>query len=363
MLDKLDKHIVVGNEIDGKIFKQYTEIHIHTYNLVDVDDKKVGLKKAQEISTDVENCDDIFVIAGGGDGSICWLIEELVSFNINFQRVTYGFLPLGSGNDFSIATGFGDQWSKLLASNPYQGILERIKLWLDECDRKLFDIWDTEIVFHPNGCIRKVVKTDKGFTKEPISYFDNVSGEDKNCSYFKRKMSNYLSIGIDARIGFGFDKSRTNSKPLNKVVYAWEGVKKFLSKSSNMNDVIESMSIVDEFQPTTREASVNNGNQYSVQKLKQIIGKSTPITKKTAKVFDFKIEPDCVSDYRIFDHVKKETLSEPENNHLEFDHVDIDVDHIRNNAKRMSAKKNMDHIISNQVEQIETPNQNKFNTN
>ena len=37
---------------------------------------------------------------------------------------------------------------------------------------------------------------------------------------------NYLSIGIDARIGVGFDKNRTKSRLCNMFMYACEGFKK-----------------------------------------------------------------------------------------------------------------------------------------
>lgn len=50
---------------------------------------------------------DIYVIACGGDGTVIWVIEELVAASPNFERITISLLPLGTGNDFSIATGFG----------------------------------------------------------------------------------------------------------------------------------------------------------------------------------------------------------------------------------------------------------------
>ena len=33
---------------------------------------------------------------------------------------------------------------------------------------------------------------------------------------------------------------------MNKIIYAWEGLKKFMCKKSNINDCIESMNIIDE---------------------------------------------------------------------------------------------------------------------
>ena len=52
-------------------------------------------------------------------------------------------------------------------------------------------------------------------------------------------MSNYASIGIDARIGLGFDRNRTNSKCCNKCVYCWEGFKKIFLKTKSIDEVIE----------------------------------------------------------------------------------------------------------------------------
>lgn len=52
---------------------------------------------------------------------------------------------------------------------------------------------------------------------------------------FKKKMSNYFSIGVDARIGYGFDKSRTGNRCCNKCVYCWEGFKKMFLRTLKVN--------------------------------------------------------------------------------------------------------------------------------
>jgi len=41
-------------------------------------------------------------------------------------------------------------------------------------------------------------------------------------------MCNYYSIGVESRIGLGFDKRRTSSKVCNDVCYGWEGLKKLV---------------------------------------------------------------------------------------------------------------------------------------
>ena len=47
-----------------------------------------------------------------------------------------------------------------------------------------------------------------------------------------------MSIGVDSRIGFGFDKNRTQSAFCNKCVYCWEGFKKLFLKTLKIKNVI-----------------------------------------------------------------------------------------------------------------------------
>ncbi len=47
------------------------------------------------------------MVACGGDGTVVWVIEELVAFRVNVASVVVCFLPFGTGNDYSVATGFG----------------------------------------------------------------------------------------------------------------------------------------------------------------------------------------------------------------------------------------------------------------
>lgn len=54
-------------------------------------------------------------------------------------------------------------------------------------------------------------------------------------------MINYFSIGVDARIGFGFDKNRTPYQCCNKFVYCWEGFKKMFLKTPKVNQSIENI--------------------------------------------------------------------------------------------------------------------------
>ena len=46
-------------------------------------------------------------MVAGGDGTVKWIISEFFKFKIEFARVPIGVIPLGTGNDFSNACGWG----------------------------------------------------------------------------------------------------------------------------------------------------------------------------------------------------------------------------------------------------------------
>lgn len=58
-------------------------------------------------------------MAGGGDGTVNWLLAELIKEDIDFNKVIFGAFPLGTGNDFAKNLGwreyslFGDNFSEL----------------------------------------------------------------------------------------------------------------------------------------------------------------------------------------------------------------------------------------------------------
>ena len=60
-------------------------------------------------------------------------------------------------------------------------------------------------------------------------------------------MSNYFSIGIESRVGLGFDKKRTESACCNKLVYFCEGLKHLCcTRTLKIKDVIDYVSTIDE---------------------------------------------------------------------------------------------------------------------
>ena len=63
-------------------------------------------------------------------------------------------------------------------------------------------------------------------------------------------MCNYYSIGVESRIGLGFDKKRTGNRVCNDICYGWEGVKKMVccygqQKTRKIKEVVDHVATID----------------------------------------------------------------------------------------------------------------------
>ena len=101
----------------------------------------------------------------------------------------------------------------------------------------MFNVWD--IIVHLRESDGDIWQVD-GKTKKKASL---------GMKRYQRPMCNYFSIGVESRIGLGFDKHRTANAFCNKVWYGLEGMKKLCcTKSLRIKDVMDYVAHVD---PTT----------------------------------------------------------------------------------------------------------------
>lgn len=91
-------------------------------------------------------------------------------------------------------------------------------------------------------------------------------------------MSNYFSIGIDARIGYGFDKRRTASRHKNKCFYCWEGFKKMFLKNKNIPETLDKLITI---QSGNDKIPSNNNSTTSSQKTQDKMLFTTSKPEKT----------------------------------------------------------------------------------
>eukprot|EP00915_Cephaloidophora_sp_WS-2016_P002574 GHVH01003452.1.p1 GENE.GHVH01003452.1~~GHVH01003452.1.p1 ORF type:complete len:495 (-),score=69.49 GHVH01003452.1:1271-2755(-) len=160
----------------------------------------------------------VITCACGGDGSVVWMTTEIQLHEIDDTNIFYAVIPYGTGNDF--ARAFGWEWANALQpfsmttcaedGSPVMKVNKLMETWFTSVPC-LMDIWEIDLKLFQDGELLQVKGAEKKKVPVAVRNF---------------KMFNYFSIGIDARIGVGFDRNRTSTQIGNKIVYMNEGVKK-----------------------------------------------------------------------------------------------------------------------------------------
>lgn len=199
------------------------------------DPSKTGFQHlAREVEAAAEG-ERAHCIVAGGDGTVMWTIEEMFKAGIPVERVSLGTVPFGTGNDFSNVTGWGTSGPHkgfLKEAQDFEGLRQYVRSWL-RAETKSYDIWEVSVQTHKSGYFRfiqdgKKVCTDSHVQRHHIKELPEGGLE------MSKYMCNYFSLGLDARVGVGFDKMRQKSQLMNKGVYTWEGVKKLLFKKKGV---------------------------------------------------------------------------------------------------------------------------------
>mmetsp|Transcript_2700 Transcript_2700/g.6009 ORF Transcript_2700/g.6009 Transcript_2700/m.6009 type:complete len:407 (+) Transcript_2700:84-1304(+) len=208
------------------------EVRIH--DLQNLENKASGFKDLAIMSQGPLE-QKIRVIACGGDGTFVWVIEECLKAQADISKILFCLMPFGTGNDLAASMGWGRDPPRRIIGQHMKGLKRSLKHWKN-AEISNFDLWNITINTGPSGGIFKIRKLAKGFERAQIL---NDQGEK---SSHTRLMSNYFSIGVDARIGLGFDKRRSKSKTWNKCIYVWEGLKKMCCMSTHhVQEVITEM--------------------------------------------------------------------------------------------------------------------------
>jgi hypothetical protein len=251
LLFKTDKIIEHGFHTDVKDTKNFIHtgiLYINTnngYTKFKKDNLKISSEENKFVcfnSSDLHTgstCTDeeVRILVAGGDGSIMWAFNEIFAHGIDVEKVSVGVLPFGTGNDFSRVTGWGGGLTgPLIGQN-----LSKLKIIVDKYVKATvhkFDLWNVEIEVFSDGRVQQIKKGKK--VPIDLNHTHPISG---NC-ILKKLCGNYFSIGVESRVGLGFDKRRTPSVTRNKLIYAREGFKKMtVTKTILNNDLIESCHI------------------------------------------------------------------------------------------------------------------------
>ena len=204
------------------------------------------------------------VLIAGGDGTVLSIIETLNNSNINISNLIFGHIPLGTGNDLSNALGFSNRIS--INETPHSLYTTLLK-YHNAIPSKV-DVWkmDLSLSSHDGDIIE--IKNKSKTSKQGIQ-IDNET----HMKVYSRIFINYLSLGYDARVGYNFDKNRSDSRTHNKCIYFWEGLKKnFCRRTAPVSSFLESFTVLEDENESINEGtflSHNNNNNMSSNRQQQ----------------------------------------------------------------------------------------------
>ena len=76
----------------------------------------------------------------GGDGTIPWVLGNCLQNGIDFEKITLGILPIGTGNDFSRSLGWGSE-SSIFDLNDLTKLHCLVQKW-NISEEGYYDVWD-----------------------------------------------------------------------------------------------------------------------------------------------------------------------------------------------------------------------------
>ncbi|CAJ1372933.1 unnamed protein product [Effrenium voratum] len=153
------------------------------------------------------------VFVGGGDGTVMWVVSEAQKHGVHTETgIRIGMVPLGTGNDFSQALGWGGRNpdADALLKNDCAGMRDLMQDWI-KAETELHDIWRISL---------KVDEED-GFLYNKDTVLTDADGSEQKS--LDSHMLLYCGIAKDAELAYNVELRRTKSQCLNKLVYIWQG--------------------------------------------------------------------------------------------------------------------------------------------
>ncbi|KAI8815584.1 ATP-NAD kinase-like domain-containing protein [Fimicolochytrium jonesii] len=199
-------------------------VQVQVYDFLDEKERSAGLRLLNLVLKKHPMIKEVHVWSGGGDGTLMGVVEGLISMGIdvsNDERILFSVIPFGTGNDLSQVLGWGRFVSgKDVAGHHLDGLNKIVTDRLNGY-KTLLDIWEVEMTTHSGGWIREAGK--------------------KKITHLKRKMSNYSSLGLQGRVGVGFEEHRRGSRVMNAMEYARQSIGVLLHGAPPITDSIKSL--------------------------------------------------------------------------------------------------------------------------
>ncbi|KAJ3173547.1 hypothetical protein HDU88_002633 [Geranomyces variabilis] len=178
-------------------------VQVQLYDFLDEADRSSGLKYLNLLLNKQKSLKELHVWSAGGDGTLMGVVEGMIEMGIDVAddpRILFSVIPFGTGNDLSQVLGWGRYVSGTDVAGHHLEGLNKIVMDRLSGHKTLLDIWGVEIETEEGGWIRE-------------------AGKEK-VSTLRRKMSNYSSLGLQGRVGVGFEENRRGSRVLNAMEYS-----------------------------------------------------------------------------------------------------------------------------------------------
>ena len=257
----------VNRKSGGKRGKEIIDQLSESLSIVQICDiTSISPRKYLELYKNCQN--DIKILCYGGDGTIRWIMDEVIASGIinNNRNISYGIIPLGTGNDLykhllnsnNITSQQIDKFQYLLSDNSIQAT-ESILNTYQKSNSTSLDRWNLQItrtrklksflmhLLSKNNThsYKTILKTKQqqllSFVKKSIPLPVRISFRKlRNNTIIKLKnpinklFNNYLGIGIDGIVTMKFATFRRKypiiffNQLINQIWYAIIGFLTFL---------------------------------------------------------------------------------------------------------------------------------------
>ncbi|KAI9029696.1 ATP-NAD kinase-like domain-containing protein [Phycomyces nitens] len=163
----------------------------------------------------------IQVWSAGGDGTVMSVFELLVSHSVDLDLIFFSCIPFGTGNDFSQVLGWGRTVpNKDILGFRLHNLEQLVTERLENSDAARLDIWQVDMIAHESGYVRQ-----SGPERDDGHDVAEIKNKQQDRTTMIRKMSNYMSIGVQGYVGSGFEDHRAGKRLMNMFVYASESSK------------------------------------------------------------------------------------------------------------------------------------------
>ncbi|KAL8436773.1 hypothetical protein ACSSS7_001475 [Eimeria intestinalis] len=247
----------------------------------------------------------IRILVAGGDGTVMWCVDEMRKTGVDSNACAVGVVPYGTAATAGGATAAARAAAATAANDSSYSTSGAVFLrrLVDHCmhaNVMYHDLWSVNVVLKPEGFFTRINSITR--QKEVVVRHGQPVKE------LAFTMSNYFSMGVESRIGRGFDKHRTKSQALNKMRYGLEGFKKtFVTRTKAINHLVQCLTL----SPGTPEERMI----FTTDKM-EAKEKKVPLLRKTATLVALNI-PSFSGGNDIWAPSKKLAMSFPDKQQLQ----------------------------------------------